>query len=112
MAILKTPHAEDRPNLHGISAKPTHATEHTHVTMMTLAPGETLHPHITQVDLFLNVLQARSIVKIDGECAIVERDGLVISPATLAHRLLTAGTETFRFLAVKTQAQKEGTRIL
>ena len=62
MEIMKTPLAEDGPNLHGISPKPTHATEHTHVTMMTLAPGETLHPHITQVDLFLNVLRGRGIV--------------------------------------------------
>lgn len=112
MKIVKSWEAPEGPNPHGVSARPLHQNEHTQVTMVTLQPGEALKLHVTPVDVFFYVLEGSGVVEIGGEQQIVSKDMLVDSPARLPHRLMNPGPEVFRFLVVKTPAQKEPTKIL
>jgi mannose-6-phosphate isomerase-like protein (cupin superfamily) len=112
MEIIHALQAADGPNPHGVSAKGLHNTEHVQVTMVTLQPGEALKLHITPVDAFFYVLEGRGVVELKGEQQEIVRDDLVVSPARVPHRLMNPHEETFRFLVVKTPAQKEATRLL
>jgi len=51
-------------------------------------------------------------VEIGGERADVRPDDLIASPMRVPHRLMNEGGEVFRFLVVKTPAQKDKTKIL
>jgi mannose-6-phosphate isomerase-like protein (cupin superfamily) len=112
MQIIKALNAPDGPNPHGVSAKPLHASEHTQVTMVTLAPGERLRLHLTPVDVFFYILEGSGEVEIGDERAIVACDDLVVSPARVPHRVMNPSSAPMRFLVVKTPAQQEQTRIL
>ncbi|NLD71814.1 MAG: cupin domain-containing protein [Chloroflexi bacterium] len=112
MEIIHAPQAADGPNPHGVSAKPLHTTEHTQVSMITLQPGEALKLHVTPVDAFFYVLEGHGVVEIAGERADVGPDDLIVSPVRVPHRLMNEGNEVFRFLVVKTPAQKDKTKIL
>ncbi len=112
MKIIHALQAPDGPNPHGVSAKGLHNTEHVQVTMVTLKPGEALKPHITPVDAFFYVLEGQGTIEIAGEQQTVVRDDLTVSPARVPHRLMNPNEETFRFLVVKTPAQKEATQLL
>ena len=112
MKIVKSWEAPEGQNPHGVSARPLHGNEHVQVTMVTLQPGEALKLHVTPVDVFFYVLEGSGVVEIGGEQQSISKDMLIESPARLAHRLLNPGQEVFRFLVVKTPAQKEQTKIL
>ncbi|HHX63583.1 MAG TPA: cupin domain-containing protein [Chloroflexi bacterium] len=112
MQIIYSLEAQEGPNPHQVSARPLHQSEHVQVTMVTLQPGESLKLHSTPVDVFFYILEGGGIVEIGGEQQEVSRDMLVVSPARIPHRLMNPSEEVFRFLVVKTPAQKEKTRIL
>ncbi len=112
MNIIHALQAADGPNPHGVSAKGLHHTEHTQVTLVTLQPGEALKLHLTPVDVFFYVLEGSGTVEIGGEQQLITRDDLVVSPARVPHRLMNPTNEVFRFLVVKTPAQKEATKLL
>ena len=112
MKIIYAPEAQDGPNPHGVSAKLLHATEHVQVTMVTLQPGEALRPHLTPVDAFFYVLEGNGIVEIGEEREEVSKDMLIDSPKRGVHRLMNESDGVFRFLVVKTPAQKEKTKLL
>ncbi|MBN1399390.1 MAG: cupin domain-containing protein [Anaerolineae bacterium] len=112
MQIVHALEAAEGPNPHGVSARPLHNSEHVQVTMVTLEPGEALKLHITPVDVFVYILEGRGEVEIGGERRWVSRDDLIVSPARIAHRLMNETETVFRFLVVKTPAQKDPTKIL
>lgn len=112
MKIVNALTAPEGPNPHGVSARAVHASEHVQVTLLTLQPGEALKLHVTPVDAFFYILEGRGIVEIGDERAEVGTHALVDSPARVPHRLLNEGEEVFRFLVVKTPAQKDPTKLL
>jgi len=112
MKIVKTLEAPEAPNLHGVSARGLHDTEHVQAVMVTLQPGESLKRHVTPVDVFFYVLAGRGIVEIGDEREEVSPDMLIVSPARIPHRLLNESDAVFRFLVVKTPRPTETTRIL
>ncbi|MCD4738900.1 MAG: cupin domain-containing protein [Anaerolineae bacterium] len=116
MDIIKALTAPESPNLHGVSARRLHGTEHVQVSMVTLQPGESLKLHVTPVDVFFYVLQGRGSVEIGVEIGAereeVSRDMLIVSPAHIPHRLLNESDAEFRFLVVKTPRPTKVTKIL
>ena len=112
MNIVKALTAPESPNLHGVSARGLHGTEHVQVSMVTLQPGESLKLHVTPVDVFFYVLQGRGSVEIGDEREEVSRDMLIVSPARIPHRLLNESDAEFRFLVVKTPRPTKATKIL
>ncbi|MEA3398003.1 MAG: cupin domain-containing protein [Chloroflexota bacterium] len=112
MDIVKTMTAPESPNLHGVSARGLHGTEHVQVSMVTLQPGESLKLHVTPVDVFFYVLQGRGSVEIGDEREEVSSDMLIVSPARIPHRLLNESDAEFRFLVVKTPRPTRATKVL
>ncbi len=112
MNIIKALTAPESPNLHGVSARGLHGTEHVQVSMVTLQPGESLKLHVTPVDVFFYVLQGRGSVEIGDEREEVSSDMLIVSPARIPHRLLNESDAEFRFLVVKTPRPTRATKIL
>lgn len=58
------------------------------------------------------MLEGSGTVEIGDEGARVSRGMLIDSPAKIPHRLPNEGTETFRFLVVKTPRQADATGLL
>ena len=112
MKITEALRAPECPNLHGISARGLHETEHVQAVMVTLQPGEALKLHVTPVDVFFYVLEGCGVVEIGDEREEVSPDMLIASPARIPHRLLNESEAVFRFLVVKTPRPTETTRIL
>ena len=112
MKIVSPLEAPENDNPHGVSARPLHSTEHTQVSMITLEPGQALKLHSTPVDAFFYILEGSGTVEIGDERESVTKDMLIDSPAKVPHRLLNDGTETFRFLVVKTPRQSDPARML
>ncbi len=112
MNIVNALTATENPNLHGVSARGLHGTEHVQVSMVTLQPGESLKLHVTPVDVFFYVLQGRGSVEIGDEREEVSADMLIVSPARIPHRLLNESDAVFRFLVVKTPRPTRVTKVL
>ena len=116
MKIVKALEAPEMPNLHGVSARGLHDTEHVQAVMVTLQPGEALKLHVTPVDVFFYVLEGHGVVEIGDEREEVSPDMLVVSPARIPHRLLNENENesdaVFRFLVVKTPRPTKATKIL
>jgi len=112
MKIVSAYEAPESENPHGVSARPLHSTEHVQVSILTLSPGQALKLHSTPVDAFFYVLEGSGTVEIGEESEHVSEGMLIDSPAKIPHRLLNEGTETFRFLVVKTPRQADATRLL
>lgn len=104
--------AEDKPNPHGVSAKPIYDSPHAMAVHITLQPGQALKRHATPVDVFFYVLDGEGIVEIGEERALVKRDTLIESPARVPHRLINEGTGVFRVLVVKVPKPVESTKVL
>ena len=112
MNIVNALKAPENSNPHGVSARGLHATEHVHVVMVTLQPGEKPKLHITPVDVFFYVLEGHGIVEIGGEQQSVSAGMLVESPARIPHCLFNESDTVFRFLVVKTPRPTKSTKIL
>ncbi len=102
MKIVRAVDAADKPNPHGVSAKPLHDSEHVAVAQITLQPGQSLKRHSTPVDVFFYILEGTGRVEIGDESERVGPDMLIDSPANVPHLLSNEGTGPFRFLVVKT----------
>jgi len=106
MKIVQASAASSMANPHGVTVQALHRTEHVQVNLVTLQAGEELKLHTTPVDAFFYVLEGEGVVEIDGEQVKVGAETLVDSPAGHPHRLMNPGTGVFRFLVVKTPAQR------
>jgi mannose-6-phosphate isomerase-like protein (cupin superfamily) len=102
MEIIKALEAPEFDNPHKVSARSVHSTEHIDVVLMTLQPGETLKLHTTPVDACFYGIEGQGVVVADGESAPMGANDLVPSPKGQPHLLRNEGTETFRFLVIKT----------
>ncbi|HSM91824.1 MAG TPA: cupin domain-containing protein [Anaeromyxobacteraceae bacterium] len=112
MKITEARAAADKPNPHGVSAKPIYDSPHAQVVHMTLLPGQSLKRHATPVDVFFYVLEGSGVVEIGDERQPVGRDMIIESPARIPHALANEGTEPFRVLVVKVPKPTEATKVL
>lgn len=112
MKITNALIAEDRPNPHGVSAKPIYDSPHAMAVHITLQPGQSLKRHATPVDVFFYILEGSGVVEIGEERAEVSRDMIIESPARVPHRLANEGAHVFRVLVVKVPKPAESAKIL
>lgn len=112
MKITNALMAQDKPNPHGVSAKPIYDSPHAMAVHITLLPGQSLKKHATPVDVFFYVLEGTGIVEIGEEKETVSRDMIIESPARIPHRLANEGDLPFRVLVVKTPKPTESTKVL
>jgi len=112
MKITNALAAEDKPNPHGVSAKPIYDSPHAMAVHITLQPGQSLKRHATPVDVFFYVLEGNGIVEIGEEKEKVSRDMIIESPARIPHRLVNDGEQVFRVLVVKVPKPTESTKVL
>jgi mannose-6-phosphate isomerase-like protein (cupin superfamily) len=112
MKITSALIAEDKPNPHGVSAKPIYDSPHAMAVHITLQPGQSLKRHATPVDVFFYILEGSGVVEIGEERAEVSRDMIIESPARLPHRLANEGAHVFRALVVKVPKPAESAKIL
>lgn len=112
MKITNALTAPDKPNPHGVSARPILDTPHAMAVHITLKPGESLKRHATPVDVFFYILEGSGVVEVGDESQTVTKDHLVESPARVPHRLINDGNEVFRVLVVKTPKPVESTKVL
>jgi len=104
--------AAEKPNPHGVSARPIYDSPHAMAVHITLEPGQSLKRHATPVDVFFYVLDGEGIVEVGEERCLARRDMLVESPARIPHRLINDGSGTFRVLVVKVPKPVESTKVL
>lgn len=112
MKITNALTAEDKPNPHGVSAKPIYDSPHAIAVHITLKPGESLKRHATTTDVFFYVLEGNGLVEIGEESQAVSRDLLIESPARVPHRLVNNSSGMFRVLVVKAPKPTESAKIL
>jgi mannose-6-phosphate isomerase-like protein (cupin superfamily) len=112
MKITNALTAEDKPNPHGVSAKPIYDSSYATAVHITLLPGQSLKKHVTPVDVFFYILEGSGIVEVGDEKERVSRDMIIESPARIPHRLMNDGQQTFRVLVVKVPKPTESTRVL
>lgn len=112
MNITQAEQTAPQDNPHGVDVRSLHSTEHVQVVLITLKPGEGLKPHVTPVDAFFYGLEGHGWVKIGDETAEVDPDTLIHSPAGIVHTLWNEGSDSFRFLVVKTPRQTNPSRLL
>lgn len=111
MKITDARSAADKPNPHGVSAKPIYDSPHAQAVHITLQPGQSLKRHATPVDVFFYVLEGSGVVEIGEERERVARDQIIDSPARIPHALVNDGSEPFRVLVVKVPKPTEATRV-
>lgn len=99
--VMKNPHQIDARNLYN--------TENAVITVITLAPGESLKRHITPVDVAFYVLQGSGVVEIGEEKQIVGPDTLVESPRDIVHCWYNESDAPLRFMVVKAPRPTEKT---
>ncbi len=97
---------------HGIEARKIHENEHVQVMYLKLAPGESLRPHATPVDVFFYVLEGRGAVTIGDETVEVTAETIVDSPRDVPHHWRNTGDSVLRLLVVKTPKPGGPTRML
>jgi quercetin dioxygenase-like cupin family protein len=112
MKITNALAAGDKPNPHGVSAKPIYDSPHATVVHMTLQPGQSLKKHSTPVDVFFYVLEGSGVVEIGEEKESVSRDMIIDSPARIPHALANDGDQVLRVLVVKVPKPTESTKVL
>jgi quercetin dioxygenase-like cupin family protein len=112
MKITNALTAPDKPNPHGVSAKPIYDSPHAMAVHITLQPGESLKKHATPVDVFFYVLEGNGVVEVGDESAKVSADTIIESPGRVPHRLINDSNGVFRVLVVKTPKPTESTKVL
>lgn len=107
MKIVNAKNTAEFENVHQVSARSLHESEHVQVSSLTLQPGQALKRHITPVDAFFYVLEGTGMVEVGEEQVEVTVDMLVDSPKGIPHRLWNQSDRPFRFLVVKTPRQTQ-----
>jgi mannose-6-phosphate isomerase-like protein (cupin superfamily) len=111
MKVTNALTAADKPNPHGVSAKPIYDSPHALAVHIILQPGQSLKKHATPVDVFFYILEGNGIVEIGEEQEQVRRDMIIESPARVPHRLANDGDQVFRVLVVKVPKPTEATKL-
>ncbi len=101
MIIKKLSEVKIIDNAHGVDARNLYNTNEAMITVITLAPGQSLKRHVTPVDVAFYVLQGTGIVEIGNEKMEVTIDTLVESPKDIVHCWYNESSSPLRFMVVK-----------
>jgi quercetin dioxygenase-like cupin family protein len=109
MIIKQLSEIEVMQNAHGVDARDLYNKEEAMITVITLAPGQSLKRHITPVDVAFYVLEGDGIVEVGNEKMKVGKETLVESPKDVVHCWYNESDKPLRFLVVKAPKPKEKT---
>src|SRR6056297_446671 len=101
MITKKLQEADIMEHAHNVDARNLYNTADAMVTVITLAPGQSLKRHITPVDVAFYVLNGKGVVEIGEEKKEVDADTLVESPKEIMHCWYNESSEPLRFMVVK-----------
>lgn len=82
------------------------------VMHITLAPGETLKPHKTPVDVIFYILEGKPTIHIGEESQEFEKDNLIESPADIVHYISNESDLPARILVTKAPRPTKQTKLL
>ncbi len=99
-------------NPHKIDARKLYDHDNAQAVHITFAPGESLKPHITPVDVFFYILEGEVDVLVGEETQKVGKDNLIESPKDIVHCLSNNSNAVARVLVVKAPKPTSGTKIL
>ena len=101
MITKKLADIEVMENIHGVDARNLYTTDEAMISVITLAPGESLKRHITPVDVAFYVLEGTGAVEVGDEKMEVKKDTLVESPKDIVHCWYNKSGTSLRFMVVK-----------
>ncbi len=99
-------------NPHKIDARKLYDHDNAQAVHITFAPGESLKPHITPVDVFFYILEGEVEVMVGEETQKVAQDCLIESPKDIVHCLSNNSDAVARVLVVKAPKPTSGPKIL
>lgn len=99
-------------NPHKIDARKLYDHDNAQAVHITFAPGESLKPHITPVDVFFYILEGEVDVMVGEENQKVGQDCLIESPKDIVHCLSNKSNSVARVLVVKAPKPTSSTKIL
>lgn len=94
--------ASNHPNQHGVDVKKIYDAKDAQAMFITLAPGESLKPHTTPVDVFFWIVSGTPSIQVDDETMVFEQGTLVESPANIIHCIYNHSQFVAEILVVKT----------
>lgn len=86
---------------HNVDARNLYNTPNAMITVIRLAPGQSLKRHITPVDVVFFVLEGTGIVEVGEEKAEVEESALVESPKGIRHCWYNESSVDLVFMVIK-----------
>ncbi|MBN2323666.1 MAG: cupin domain-containing protein [Spirochaetes bacterium] len=101
MTIRKLSETAITENAHNVDARNLYSTPDAMITVITLAPGQSLKRHITPVDVAFYVMEGNGIVEIGDEKQTVGPDTVVESPRSIVHCWYNESETPLRFLVIK-----------
>lgn len=101
MTIKKLSQTPIMDTAHKVDARNLYDTPEAMVTVITLAPGQSLKRHITPVDVAFYVLEGSGEVEIGKERQEVGKDCLVESPKDIMHCWYNASAQPLKFMIIK-----------
>lgn len=89
-------------NHHGVEVKKLYDAKNAQVVLIRLAPGESLKPHTTPVDVFFWIVSGSPAILVGEETMVFEPGTLVESPANIIHCISNLSDIYTEVLVVKT----------
>jgi quercetin dioxygenase-like cupin family protein len=86
---------------HGVDARNLYTKKEAMVSVITLAPGQSLKQHITPVDVAFYVLEGTGTVEVGYDKLEVSKDTLVESPKDIMHCWYNTSDEALKFMVIK-----------
>lgn len=97
---------------HNVDARNLFNTPDAMVTIIRLAPGQSLKRHITPVDVAFYVLEGKGIIEIGEEKTEVEKNSLVESPKDIRHCWYNESSEDLLFMVIKAPRPEKKTTFI
>ena len=104
MQVLDVLTAPEKPNPHGVVARPVYASPHAQAVHLTLQPGQRIAPHAPPVAVFFYVLEGQGRITIGDESAAVRANQLVTNQPGVVHGVSNDSDGVLRLLVVKAPA--------
>jgi len=95
---------EDQPIMetaHNVDARNLYSTPDAMITVIRLAPGQSLKRHVTPVDVAFYVLEGTGIVEVGNEKVEVQAHSLVESPKDIIHCWYNESESDLLFMVIK-----------
>lgn len=112
MKISKVNDTPTKENPHNVDVKLLYNKDTAQAVHIQLAPGESLKPHKTPVDVFFFVIEGTPDILVGEEKVRVEANSLVDSPKDIVHCIYNNTESIVRILVVKAPKPVTSTKVL